>query len=118
MGATFEAQFSPKASNELISAIAFSTWAEPSWVNTYKLDGSRLTVACAGEGPAADIARKIAMDSCRSSAADQLRTNIKVQSKSIETESQVGLHQEVSSEQEFENLNCKPIDQSQEKSDT
>lgn len=103
-----------------ISAVAFSVWAEPSWVSTYKLshDGARLTVSCTGEGPAADIARKIAMDSCRSSAADQLHTDIKVQSKTVETESHAGLHQEISSDQEFENLNCKPINQSQEKSDT
>lgn len=103
-----------------ISAIAFSAWAEPPWVSTYKLspDGSRLTISCTGEGPAADIARKIAMDSCRSSAADQLRTDVKVQSKTVETESHAGLHQEVSSDQEFENLNCNPTNQSQEKSDT
>lgn len=94
--------------------------ATPAWVksNPEKLNGSIYTVSCYGEGPALDIARNQAKDSCLSSALRQAKTVFKVKTLTVETETAVGLHQEVESELQISGLTCKPINEDIQESDS
>lgn len=82
----------------------------PAWAakDSHKLVGSRLITVCTGTGPSVDIARKEALNSCRSAAKDQLVTNIKIRSLTIQTEKSVGFHEEISEGTEYTGLICKP----------
>lgn len=55
-----------------------------------------------------DLARKFAIDNCRSTAADQAAASVNIQSMSVETEKAVSFHQEVSSNRQVTNLICQP----------
>lgn len=87
--------------------------ATPAWVksNPEKLAGSIYTVICYGEGPALDIARNQAKDSCLSSASRQAKNIFKVKTLTVETETAVGLHQEVESDVQISGLTCNPLNE-------
>src|SRR4051794_19932276 len=83
----------------------------PEWAknNSQKLSGSKYQIACSGEGPSVDIARREARESCQSSASQQIAaTNIRVKSLSVETEREVAFHREVSEEMTYPGLTCLP----------
>lgn len=84
--------------------------APPSWSkqDTLKQIGSLLYVVCTGRGPAQDIARRDALDHCRTAAADQANGYFKVQALSIETEHAANFHQEISYNKTVTNLACNP----------
>ena len=83
----------------------------PSWAREggQQRIGQVYRVACSGIGPDASIARREAIESCQSSAGQQLLTNIRVKSLSVETEKEVAFHQEISDEAQFSNLRCNPL---------
>jgi hypothetical protein len=82
----------------------------PDWAknNTQVREGSLYQVVCNGEGPSIEQARKTALASCKISAIDQLQTSAKFKSVTVETETDVGYHSEISDSLTFENLNCVP----------
>lgn len=85
--------------------------SEPEWVrgiNTQKLDGKKLTILCVGDGPSQDLARQSATSSCLSTARRQMITKQKIKSLTVETESSVGYHEEVSEDITVSGLICKP----------
>src|SRR5688572_11478500 len=86
----------------------------PPWAkeNTQVLNGKVYTVVCSGEGPSADIARGEALNSCRSLAARQLHSDLKVKVLSLETEKDIAFHQEISSEGQYSGLLCNPQNES------
>lgn len=104
-----------------LSTLCLSTsHAIPAWVksNPEKLNGSTYTVNCYGEGPALDIARNQAKDSCLSSASKQARNQFKVKTLTVETETSVGLHQEVETDSQVTGLVCNPLNEYVQESDS
>jgi hypothetical protein len=93
-------------------------WATPSWVKDgSSLQGSTYTVTCSGDGPAMDTARKSAINGCQASAAQQLQHRISIKSVSVETESDVGFHQEVTESTSYSGLTCVPQNEEVEEKD-
>ncbi|HEX7673147.1 MAG TPA: hypothetical protein VF412_03200 [Bdellovibrio sp.] len=80
----------------------------PDWTkqNTYKKDGSILTLVCKGAGPSLDLARSASMNSCKATAANEANSGVTIKSMSIETQSDASFHQEVSSVKKVTNLSC------------
>lgn len=93
----------------LLFISAQKTFAIPDWVklSSEKLNGKIYVVTCYGEGPALEIARNQAKDGCLSSASRQVITQFNVKTLTVETETSVGLHQEVSSDQLVSGLSCR-----------
>ncbi|MBS1983227.1 MAG: hypothetical protein JST16_03565 [Bdellovibrionales bacterium] len=88
-----------------------SAWAIPKWVtqSAPTRSGNLLRITCDGTGPSIDTARRDALDHCRSSAADQLATSVKVRSSTIQTERDAALHQEISTAAEIKNFPCRTL---------
>lgn len=82
----------------------------PEWAkkNAHSVNGRILKTVCSGTGPSIDIARKEALESCRLTARQQLTTNIKVRSLTIQTEKSSGFHEEISENTQYTGLNCNP----------
>lgn len=91
----------------------------PEWAmkNSQSMSGGVLRVVCSGTGPSLDIARRDALNSCRSSARDQLVTNIKVRSLTVQSEKSSGFHEEISENTTYVGLNCIPDKEEIEESD-
>lgn len=100
-------------------AIAHSSFGkEPSWYNQPALKlKNTLEVSCRGTGPDADVAIRIAMNQCRSIAAEQILSSFEVKTLSVETEGSAGFHSEVESNQSVTGLACKIGQQYLEESD-
>lgn len=83
----------------------------PKWASsdTTKLNGSALTTVCHGLGPSVEIARSEALASCQINASQFFKSKVSIKTLSVETEKSVGLHQEISSNDEISNLICEPI---------
>lgn len=83
----------------------------PNWAqkNTLQIDGSRLSVVCSGQGPSVDLARAYAIRNCRISASDTIQDRYSVQGLTIESDKDVGFHQEVESKGSFKGLSCQPV---------
>lgn len=80
---------------------------EPDWaLKPPELHGAKLLVACHGVGPDRDIAIRLALDQCKSLAAEQLNNTFEVKSLSVETEEMAGFHQEVSAKHYVQGLVC------------
>jgi hypothetical protein len=88
-----------------LSTVAIS---QPIWAksNTQSRHGNIFKVVCDGTGPALDLARKDALQSCRNSAMSQLQTNLEVKSTIIETESGTAYHQETVQNAKYSGLDC------------
>lgn len=85
--------------------------SEPEWVrgmDTQKMNGTKLTILCIGDGPSQELARQSATSSCLSTARRQMVTKQKVKSLTVETESSVGYHEEVSEDITVSGLSCRP----------
>lgn len=84
--------------------------AMPAWAkfNTQQLSGSIFRVVCSGEGPSIDLARREAEQGCKASAASKLTTDGHVKAVTVETEHDVGFHQEVTEQVHYLNLGCTP----------
>lgn len=84
--------------------------APPEWTrqNGIQQQGSILTVVTTGSGPSLDLARRLAIDQAKGTAAEQINGSANIQSMSIETEKSVSFHSEVSSTKKVEGLTCKP----------
>lgn len=93
--------------------------ATPPWAksDTQIRNGNAYIVVCSGTGPAVDTARAEAMQSCKSSALAQMQTSARVKSVTIETESDIAFHQEVSETLRYKGLNCIPLHESVEQTD-
>lgn len=91
----------------------------PEWAkkNSQSLSGRVLKLVCSGTGPSLNIARRDALDSCRSSARNQLVTNIKVRSLTVQSEKSSGFHEEISENITYVGLNCIPDKEEIEESD-
>lgn len=83
----------------------------PNWAqkNTLQIDGSRLSIVCSGRGPSVDLARAYAIRNCRISASDTIQDRYAVQGLTIESDKDVGFHQEVESKGSFKGLSCQPV---------
>lgn len=95
--------------------------AVPSWVKVEKSQeriGNIYRVICNASGPSLQVARREALESCQSSASDQLVTSLQINSKTVESESDVVLHHVVSSDRVIKNLNCMPKNESIENDGT
>lgn len=92
---------------------------QPKWTteNTLKQDGQNLSIVCEGMGPSLDLARKFALESCHSTAKDQINGDFTVKSLSLESEKSVNYHAEVSSAKTVKGLICKPENEHTEKLD-
>jgi len=87
-----------------------SAYGMPSWAKNHSqsLNGNIYKVICSGQGPAIDLARAEAVQSCKSSAAQILTKNTKVRSLSVETEAGVSYHQQIEENESYKNLTCTP----------
>lgn len=92
----------------------------PDWAahNSTKLSGQILTAVCNGTGPSLDIARSEALKSCQSNASQFFKSKINVKSLSVETENSVGFHQEITNTDTIEGLNCDPLRDQIDESDS
>lgn len=88
-----------------------SAYAIPNWAaqSAPTRNGNLLRITCDGTGPSIDTARRDALDRCRSSAADQIATSVKVRSSTIQTERDAALHQEISTAAEIKNFPCRTL---------
>ncbi len=91
-------------------------WAElPKFMaDGTKVIGHTLTSTCSGTGPSLDIARKVAINSCQSSAVDILADSVTFKSLIVQTEKDASLHSESSYSLSAKNLRCKPLAESVE----
>ena len=89
-------------------------WAKlpPFMSDGSKVEGNRLSTTCSGTGPAVDIARKVALNSCENSAADVLAKDVTFKSLIVQTEKDAALHSESSYSLTTKNLQCKPLAES------
>lgn len=85
----------------------------PQWARSegIKWFGKNLEIVCQGTGPSVDIARREALGGCRASASSQINSDVHVKSLSIETEKDVGYHQQVTSDAVVRDLRCNPINE-------
>lgn len=91
-------------------AIASQALAKPMWAkDSLKLQGNALSVVCDGQGPALDLARIEAINSCMSLAAAQLTQRIKITSLVVETDRESALHEEIETNSIVNGLNCDPV---------
>jgi hypothetical protein len=74
---------------------------------TYK-KGSVYQTICNGSGPSIDLARSEAILNCKSSAAAILKSDIRISSLVINTETNSGLHEEIVENKSIKNLICIP----------
>ena len=89
--------------------------AVPSWVKVEKSQGkigNTYRVICNARGPSLEIARREALESCQSSAADQMSVDIEINSIVIESENDVALHHSVKLQNTFKGLSCNPKNES------
>lgn len=89
---------------------AITSAEPPLWTqsNTQNLKGNTLRVVCSGIGPSLDLARKDAIESCRTTAAQYLKSEITMKALSVESEKEVAFHKEVSEKRKITGLNCTP----------
>lgn len=82
----------------------------PDWTssNTQSQNGKMFHVVCSGVGPSLDLARRDVLEKCRMTAASQLTTTIQAKTVTIESEKEVAFHREVSDDNEYTGLICKP----------
>ncbi len=96
----------------LVSAYLNISHAEsrPSWTqsNTQSVSGKIFHVVCDGIGPSLDLARRDVLEKCRMTAANQLATNIHAKTVAVENEKEVAFHREISEENDYTGLTCKP----------
>ncbi len=93
-------------------AYAVVAFAMPAWVKESPASkGNKFIIVCAGEGPAIDLARREALDSCRAAAVEQLKSKFHVRSLTVQTEKDSAHHLEVSSDQNYEGLSCNQLKQ-------
>lgn len=102
------------------ASLAGNAAARPSWAidSTLRQSGDKLTAVCQGVGPAEDIARTEAMNSCKSTAAQALTGEANISTLVVNTESDSAFHEEVKSSALWSGLICKPARESIEESDT
>jgi hypothetical protein len=92
---------------KILAAGAFAFAKPPSWFkDNTKLAYPRYSVTCAATGPSLHQARQLAIGNCKSSAMDQLPTRTKFQSVIVETDEEVALHSESTTEAIVKNLTC------------
>jgi hypothetical protein len=79
----------------------------PEWYNQVpSRSGRYLTFSCEGDGPASDLAIRLASRRCISMASDAVVGDFHVQNLSVETEKSAGFHEEVSVDRHVEGLSC------------
>lgn len=83
----------------------------PSWAtnNTITKSGDFVTSVCEGTGSSLSVARQEAIQNCQVSVSQFLNGEVKVSALSIETEKDVGFHQQVEQRMNFKNFNCEPV---------
>lgn len=93
--------------------------AAPAWAKsqTQVLSGNLYKVVCSGTGPALDLGRARAVESCRASAVSMLRTSGRFRLLVVETESDIAMHQTVELDIDFSGLNCRPLEESIEETE-
>lgn len=90
--------------------------ASPEWArkDTLVRQGADLLVVCSGEGPSLDFARKVALDSCRNTAASMFTSRFAMRSTTIQTEKDVVFQQETTEDRKVEGLGCQPVNEASE----
>jgi hypothetical protein len=90
----------------LLQTFSFASIAEqPAWLKApIQKSGQNLSVVGLGEGSTIDLARRMAHKSCVSSAADFINDSFTVNSTSVQSEKDVALFDEVSSNKRFDGL--------------
>jgi len=95
-----------------VSAVVFG---QPDWAkkDTFKMvSKNELEVVCQASGPSVQDARARAITDCTSTASQYLSQNINFKSLTVETETDVAVHNQVSYENKIKNLTCKPLNES------
>lgn len=83
----------------------------PSWAksDTITKSGDYVISVCEGSGSSVAIARQEAIQRCQASVAQFLDGEFKFNSLTVETEKNVGFHQQVEQSINVKNFNCEPI---------
>lgn len=83
----------------------------PSWAtnDTITKSGDRVTSVCEGTGSSVSIARQEAIQNCQASVSQFLNGEVKINALSVETEKDVGFHQQVEQRLNVKNFNCEPV---------
>lgn len=95
-----------------LSFLSASTFAQvPDWAksNTISKNGSIVTSICEGKGSSISIARQEAIQNCQLSVAQFLNGEVKINSISVETERDIGFHQQVEQKLNVKKLVCEPV---------
>lgn len=96
----------------LVSTVAF---AQPDWAkrDTFKMiSKNELEVVCQASGPSVQDARERAVSECTSTASQYISKDVNFKSLTIETETDVAVHNQVTYENKIKNLTCKPLNES------
>ena len=96
--------------SSIISWVNIAKAELPLWTssNTQSLTGKMLRIVCNGIGPSLDLARRDVLEKCRLSAASHLSSNFHAKTLSVESEKEVAYHREVTEENDYAGLTCKP----------
>jgi hypothetical protein len=92
----------------------------PAWAlhDTEHLTGNIYAAVCSGSGPSIGFARQEAIDSCRTSAALHLPSEITIKSMSVTSETQGAFQQEVRNHARVSGLVCAPKREEIEETET
>lgn len=83
----------------------------PSWATngTITKSGDYVTSVCEGTGSSVSIARQEAIQNCQASVSQFLNGEVKISALSVETEKDIGFHQQVEQRLNVKNFNCEPV---------
>lgn len=90
-------------------------FGQPDWAkrDTFKLNSkNELEVVCQASGPSVQDARERAVSECTSTASQYISKDISFKSLTVETETDVAVHNQVTYENKIKNLTCKPQNES------
>jgi hypothetical protein len=102
----------------LVGIVLFApmvAFGQPDWAkrDTFKLiSKNELEVVCQASGPSVQDARERAVSECTSTASQYISKDVNFKSLTIETETDVAVHNQVTYENKIKNLTCKPLNES------
>ena len=82
----------------------------PIWFSSgERQEGKYFFTTCTNTSPSLDLARRLALESCKASAVNKLNVAAKFESRIVETETDVALYEQTSKQVEYANLDCQPV---------
>lgn len=83
----------------------------PSWAKDHTISktGDYVTSICEGKGPSVAVARQDAIQNCQLSVSQFLNGEVKLNSVSVETEKDIGFHQQIEQNLTVKNFVCNPV---------